>query len=423
MRLIGRDNEILSLISCYESEESEFVALYGRRRVGKTFLIKEHFNSNFIFYSTGILNGSKDIQLQVWNDNLKFYGGSNLNEAISWYEAFNNLNILVEQITKAGNSHKKVIFLDEIPWMATLHSDFLTGLDYFWNRWASSRRDILLIICGSAASWIIDNILNCRGGLHNRVTRRIYLKPFNLNECKLYCDNRNLPFTNYQIAEAYMIFGGIPYYWSLMKPHLSLYQNVDNIYFNHDSELHDEFNNLYQSLYKNSDRYINVVEALAIKGIGMTRSEIAKTLGISDGGRLTTILKNLSSSGFIRKYKAFGQKNKESLYQLVDFFSMFDIKYRHIRELYERNYWLQFSATSAYSVWSGICFEKVCLLHLTQIQNKLGISGVLSTAYSWRGKREDYGAQIDLVIDRNDNSNHVRFIVNNLSLESLSSLL
>lgn len=400
MAIIGRDKEIRILRNCYESDKSEFVAVYGRRRVGKTFLIKELFEAEFTFYSTGVLNGDRQAQLQTWNSEIQRFGGNNLPEAHNWIEAFENLNKLINEIS---GKRKKVIFLDEIPWMAAMRGDFLAGLDYFWNRWASSRKDILLIVCGSAASWITDKIINDKGGLHNRLTRQVLVEPFCLRECELYYESRRVPLTRYQMAEAYMIFGGIPYYLSLMEPSLSLYQNVDNIYFSRGAELRNEFSNLYQSLFGNTDRYVRVIEALAKKGIGITRGEIADDLRVSDGGKLTKILQDLSESGFIRKYIAFGRKKKDSLYQLVDFFSLFDIRFRGSRESYSSDYWLRFSATSAYSVWSGISFEKLCLLHLQQIRKSLGISGVLTAAYSWKGKYEDTGAQVDLVIDRNDN--------------------
>lgn len=400
MLLVGREKEIKILKNCYESEKSEFVAIYGRRRVGKTFLIKEMFKEEFAFYTTGILNGDMKTQLQAWSKDISRFSKNEFSIAENWIEAFDNLNTLIEQL---DTHKKKVIFLDEIPWMATMHSDFLAGLDYFWNRWASSRNDALLIVCGSAASWITDNIIDNKGGLHNRLTRQILIEPFSLKECKQYYESRRIPYTHYQIAEAYMIFGGIPYYLSLMEPNLSLYQNVDKMYFAQDAELRNEFSNLYQSLYKNADRYIRVVEILAKKGVGMTRNEIANELKISNGGRLTEILQNLSDSGFIRKYNAYGQKKKESLYQLIDFFSLFDIRFREKRELYSSDYWLNFSSTSAHSAWRGISFEKLCLLHLPQIRKALGISGILTSAYSWRGKFDNVGAQIDLVIDRIDN--------------------
>jgi len=202
------------------------------------------------------------MQLQIWNREISRFGGKKLTEPTNWIEAFENLNNLIIQ---TGVHGKKIIFLDEIPWMATMHSDFLAALDYFWNRWASSRKDIMLIICGSATSWITDNIVNNKGGLHNRLTRQILIEPFNLYECKQYYESRRIPLTHYQMAEAYMIFGGIPYYMSLMEPHLSLYQNVDRIYFSQSSDLRNEFDNIYQSLFRNAEKYVSIVEALAKK--------------------------------------------------------------------------------------------------------------------------------------------------------------
>ena len=402
--LVGREREKHIFESCVGSDKSEFVLVYGRRRVGKTFLVKELFEESFVFCATGIWNGNRDAQLQAWNREISHYGGSTYSAAQNWMEAFENLRLLVEQSsTDAADGGKKVIFLDEVPWMATTHSDFLAALDYFWNRWAVSRKDILLIICGSAASWISDRILDNMGGLHNRLTRQILLEPFNLKECEQYFQYRHIPMTRYQMAEAYMIFGGIPYYLSLMEAQYSLYQNVDRMYFAQDAELHHEFENLYRSLYKNAENYIRVIEALANKGIGLTRTQIVAETKIADGGTLTKLLRDLSISGFIREYKAYGQKKRDSLYQLVDFFSLFDIRFRGRREEHADDFWLRFSSTSAHAVWSGISYEKLCLLHLPQIRQKLGITGVLTSAFSWRGSFDGKGAQVDLFIDRNDN--------------------
>jgi len=402
--LIGRQREQSLLKRCVESNRSEFVAVYGRRRVGKTFLIKEFFESQFTFYATGILGGSRDAQLQVWNNEIARFGGANFTEAKNWIEAFSNLNLLIEKnLLKNERREKQVIFLDEVPWMSTMHSDFLAGLDYFWNRFASSRTDILLIVCGSAASWITDNIVNAKGGLHNRLTRHILVEPFSLKECEQYFESKKLPMTRYQMAEAYMIFGGIPYYLSLMNPQYSLYQNVDMLYFSRDAELQNEFENLYRSLYRNAEQYINVIETLAQKGIGLSRADIVSKSKISDGGALSKILKNLCISGFIREYRAYGKKKKDSLFQLVDPFSLFDIRFRDRRNEFSSDFWLRFSSTPSYHTWSGFSFEKLCLLHLTQIREKLGISGVLTSAFSWKGEAGNVGTQVDLVIDRGDN--------------------
>jgi len=398
--LIGRESEIETLQYCCDSNKSEFVVVYGRRRVGKTFLIKEFFGSNITFYATGVLNGNKNEQLGAWNDEMKHVGEPELAKADNWFDAFRNLNILIEKIE---GTRKKVVFLDEIPWMATGRSRFLLGLDYFWNKWASSRNDVILIICGSAASWVTDKVINNRGGLHNRLTQHIYVKPFSLHECELYYKNRNIPLTRYQMAEAYMIFGGIPYYLSLMKSHLSLYQNVDAMYFSENAALRNELTNLYTSLFSNSENYFKVIEALVNKGIGLSRADIIETTKIADGGSLTKILNDLITCGFIRKYVGYGKKERDSIYQLIDFFSLFDMKFREKREEFNNNYWLGFSSTHAYSIWSGFSFEKLCLVHQNQIRKKLGISGVLTSFFSWRGEYDEKNVQIDLVIDRNDN--------------------
>ncbi|MCL1895503.1 MAG: AAA family ATPase [Clostridiales bacterium] len=398
MALIGRENEISILRDLRDSDKSEFAAIYGRRRVGKTFLVKELFGDEFTFYSTGVLDGAREVQLKAFNKEISRFGGEGLAAADNWMGAFENLNLLIERSPK----ERKIVFLDEIPWMATTNSDFLPGLDYFWNRWASSRKDVFLIVCGSAASWMADNIIDNKRGLHNRLTRQICLEAFTLNECERFFKSRRIPITRYQMAEAYMIFGGIPYYLSLMNPKYSLYQNVDAMYFAQNAELRDEFDNLYRSLYRNAENYIRVVEALGKKGIGLTRAEVSTGSKIADGGSLTKILRDLSLSGIIREYKAFGRKKRESIYQLIDPFSLFDLRFRSIRELYSKDYWIKSSASPAHSAWSGYAYEKLCLLHLDQILKKLGISGVLTSVFSWRGESGGTGAQIDMIIDRND---------------------
>jgi AAA+ ATPase superfamily predicted ATPase len=425
--MIGRTKEQEILLRCASSENSEFIAIYGRRRVGKTYLIKELFGDSFTFYATGILTerSGMDVQLNNFNDEIVNYGGADLTRAKTWRDAFINLNKLIERAKGGG---KKIVFLDEVPWMATTNSDFLSALDYFWNRWASSRHDVLLIICGSATSWIIDKIIDNRGGLHNRLTRQIPLSPFTLNECEEYYQQAGIVMTRHQIAEAYMIFGGIPYYMSLMDSRYDFFQNVDLLYFNENAPLRNEYNNLYSSLFRDERNHVLVVEALASKGIGMTRKDIILATGLANGGSFTRILRQLEQSGFIRAYLAFGNKERDKLYQLVDAFTLFHLRFNKRRKQQTEDFWIKYSVTSAHSAWSGYAFEKVCLLHLPQIKRKLGIEGVLTSAYSWRSRdpasggsqqskgrsaprapggasaaKSKQGAQIDLVIDRNDN--------------------
>jgi len=403
MKVIGRTKEIETLEYCYNSAQSEFVAIYGRRRVGKTFLVRELFNDRITFYASGIFSEGIESQLTRWNQEIAGFDYDEINDADNWLDAFRNLNTIIEKITQSGSKHKKVIFLDEVSWLAAdRKTGFLAGLDYFWNRWASGREDIMLIICGSASAWITDNIINSKGGLHNRLTRHILLNPFSLKECELFYKDRNIPFTRLQTAEAYMIFGGIPYYMNLFMPHLSLYQNVDAVYFNEGAELSNEFENLFRSLFSNSETYMHVITALASKGVGMTRNEIVNESKLSNGGNLTKILHNLMICGFIRKYKTYGNKEKDSLYQLVDFFSLFDIKFRGRKEEYSNDYWLQISSTPLYHAWSGFSYEKLCLLHIPQINKKLGISGIRTSVYAWSGDMNGSRSQIDLVIQRAD---------------------
>ena len=398
--IIGRIAEQRLLQDLLVSQKSEFVALYGRRRVGKTFLIRESLGSAFVFYSSGIQDGSTSDQLENFNTEIANFGGKGLVPAKNWREAFGNLNTLIET---SKNKGKKVVFLDEIPWMSTAKSGFLPALDHFWNRYASMRKDVLLIICGSAASWVIENIVNNTGGLHNRLTCNIYLAPFSLKECEEYYQAKGINLPRYQAAEAFMIFGGIPYYMDLFRPKYSLAQNVDAIFFEENAPLRNECQNLFRSLFRNADGHIRVIEALASKNMGKTRGELATVSGVPEGGGLTKVLGELITSGFVREYLAFSKKKRDRLYQLTDPFTLFSLRFDKKQKAYSTDFWLRFCTTPSHASWAGYAFEILCLLHIPQIRRALGISGVLTEIYSWRSKSYDPGAQIDLVIERGDN--------------------
>ncbi|MDR1512752.1 MAG: hypothetical protein LBS56_04590 [Propionibacteriaceae bacterium] len=398
--MIGRQRERDILLRCLESDKSEFVAVYGRRRVGKTFLVKEVLGGRFTFHATGVLDAEGGMAAQVgsFNDEIAAQGGADLPRAATWRQAFANLNELVGRAPRG----KKVLFLDELPWMATRNSDFVAALDWFWNRWAASREDVLLVICGSATQWIIEHIVDHRGGLHNRLTRQISLQPFTLRECEEFFRHEGFVLTRHQMAEAHMVFGGVPYYLSLMDRRFELYYNIDELFFAPAAPLRHELDNLFRSLFAHPDGHVQVVRALAAKARGLSRDEIAQAAKLPDGGGLTRILRELEQCGFIRVYLAYGKAKRDKSYQLADAFTRFAIRFGRSRQTYADDWWRQFSGTPAHSTWAGHAFEQVCLAHVPQIKAALGVAGVLVEAYSWRSRAHEPGAQIDLVLDRAD---------------------
>ena len=398
--LIGREKEIQELRQAYDSGESKFVAVFGRRRIGKTYLVREVFQDDFAFTYSGMAQASTKEQLQRFYLTLKdrgFKGGSYPN---NWIEAF----YMLEQYLEGLPEGKKVVFLDELPWMDGPKSSFMPAFENFWNAWASARKDILLIVCGSATSWMVKKILKNRGGLHNRLNNQIHLQPFNLHECELYAKSINLPLERQEIMEAYMVFGGIPFYWSLLNKSLSLPQNIDTLFFGRTPKLGNEFKELYSSLFKQSEPYLDIITALAKKKIGMTREEIITNANLATNGQLTKYLEDLENCGFIRRYQAIGSKTKNALYQLIDNFTLFYFKFMEGKKNTDANYWSKIQMASIFNVWCGLAFERVCLLHTEQIKKALGISGVITNEYSWRtaATNEHSGAQIDLLIDRSD---------------------
>ena len=395
--LIGRKYEQEVLRDALHKDQSQFIAVYGRRRVGKTFLIRETFDYKFTFQHTGLADGKTSDQLANFQESLKEYGYSDAPLPVSWLEAFNLLKTLVKQ----SRAKRKVLFIDELPWLDTSKSGFLTALEHFWNGWATTRKDIILIVCGSATSWIINKIINNHGGLYNRVTERILLHPFTLAECESYAQSLGLKMEKEQILESYMILGGIPYYWSFMSKNLSLAQNIDMLFFEKDGKLKDEFEHLYASLFKKKEPYIAIVSALGKKKIGLTRDELIHELGIKAGGNLSRRLVELEQCGFIRRYSTPGKPVKDALFQLLDNYTIFYFRFIQHNTSNDEHFWLSSIDAPFHRVWEGLAFERVVLQHIPQVKNALGISGVLSNVYSWRYDG-DVGAQIDLIIDRHD---------------------
>jgi hypothetical protein len=399
--IIGRKSEQQQLWKYYNSAKSEFVVVYGRRRVGKTFLIREMFGDRFFFHFSGTTQiKTMRGQIERFSAALESQRKPGLQKKPqSWNGAF---DLLSERIESAPSSDRKVIFFDEMPWLDTPKSGFIGALEYFWNSFASMRRDILFIACGSAASWISKNLFQNRGGLHNRVTGRIYLKPFTLAECESYLSADGGGYGRYDVIECYMVFGGIPYYLDYIDKKYSIAINVDKIVFSEGAPLGNEFEELYGSLFGSSDLYVSVVTALGERKKGMRREDVLRAIGQKDGGEITHVLNNLEMSGFIRTYYSYPNKKKGALYQLVDSFSLFWLSFMHKKRPTHPHYWSEIRNTPTLNAWRGYAFEIVCLRHIDQIEQSLGISGVLTWVSSWRAQSDENGAQIDLIIERDD---------------------
>lgn len=406
-KLIGRERECEELKWALDSKRSEMVVLYGRRRVGKTFLIRRFFHDSYVFHYVGAHRQSKSMQLHNFREALlRFSDDREIPALRTWHDAF----LALEQYLEGCKEKRKVLFFDEMPWMDNPGSDFVAELEYFWSNWVQNRDDIVFIACGSATSWMKEKLEDNQGGLHNRITHRIYLRPFYLSECKAYLEEHGFEWDNYQILQCYMLFGGIPYYLSLLRPSLSLPENVDALIFRRGGDLANEFNELYNALFHKADRYINIIRLLATKRQGFIRSEIEEQTGYSGGG-LTKILDNLVRCDFIVAYSQYGNKSKQTLYRLSDFYTLFYFRYVEDNHSRDEQYWQHHFTDRSVESWEGFTFEEVCLHHLPQIKKGLGISGIATESSSWRfvPKKGDTrkGAQIDLVIKRADKIIHL----------------
>jgi len=421
-KLIGREVEVAELDRCMASDQSEFIIVYGRRRVGKTFLIDQYFKKTYDFSFVGGHKLSKSQQLRSFAKALKKYAHLALRPQFEdWMDAFDALEEYIESLP---GEEKKVIFFDEMPWIDTPSSAFVDALENFWNGWAARRDDIVFVASGSATSWMVDKLVDNQGGLHGRITNHLYLRPFNLYETEVYLRSRGCKWDRYQILQTYMVLGGVPYYLSLLNINDSLVKNIDRLFFARNAALRMEFDELYNALFTNADAYITVVKLLASHREGMLRDEIIKATKI-EGGTLSKILRNLERCDFIIKYNQFGNSKKGSIYRIIDFYTLFYYKFIANDSSQDEQWWQHNFMTDATQAWQGLSFELICLIHLQQIKNALKIGGISTEASSWRvvadKEKGTDGAQIDLVISRADRMIHLcemKFSVNPYSITS-----
>jgi uncharacterized protein len=396
--LAGREPEQNEMKALLTSGRSEFLAMYGRRRIGKTFLIRHVFEKEMVFQMTGIANATMAQQLSNFYTVLHSQGTGAHIASIpeSWLSAFEMLKtFLAKQKTK-----RKVVFFDELPWIDTPRSQFLSALEHFWNSWASARTDIILVVCGSAASWMLTKLIHNRGGLHNRVTKRIRLDTFSLKETEQFFKTRNIILDRYQIIQLFMVTGGVPFYLNEIKPGMSAFQAIDKMCFTKEGLLVTEYDNLYRSLFTKAERHMAIIEVLATKNRGLTREEIIMLSGLGNGGTVTKILQELDESGFITKSYPFEKKIKTSIFRLTDQYSLFYFKFIKNKKTAGPGTWLSRIDSPSWRAWSGYAYENIAFMHIQQIKKALGINGIYTETSSWLSPNKE--AQIDLLIDRRD---------------------
>ncbi len=400
--IIGRNYEKALLTKALSSSESELIALIGRRRIGKTFLIRQAYTKHLNFDMVGFQNGTLHEQLQIFASRFTKYTQSPipLQKPKNWIEAFEQLSTYLNSIK---SKKKKVLFFDEFPWISTPKSGFVEAFAHFWNSWASDA-NIVVVICGSSASWMLNNVINAKGGLHNRLTRLIKLEPFTLSETQTYLKSRKINLDQYQIVQLYIVMGGVPHYLKEIQLGLSATQNIDSICFSRTGLLNNEYKNLYAALFDRPEKHLELIEVLAKKWKGFMRNEIIEFSSFSNGGALTKTLNELEESSFITSYAPFNKKKRESLYRLTDEYSLFYLKFIKNNTSTKKGTWIQLSQKQTWKSWSGFAFESLCLNHVNKIKEKLGISGIYTQegSFSYKGNSVNEGFQIDLLIDRED---------------------
>jgi len=409
-RIVGRASEKERLATALNSPDPELLAIYGRRRVGKTFLVTEFLRKEIVFELTGLHNETMRRQLENCAHSLRrHYPGAFVSTPISWLEAFEQIKALI-QTSEESPTRKKVLFFDEFPWLATRRSGFLAAFEAFWNTYASRQPDLMVIICGSAASWMIRKVIGSKGGLYNRTTARMRLEPFTLCETREYLRRRRVKLDDFQIAQLYMAMGGVPHYLNHIQPGCSAAQNIDGLCFAKDGMLVDEYQHLYAALFEDSANHEAIVEALASTGRGLTRNELLDASSLKSGGAVTSALRELIQSGFVHECPPRDNKTKEAIFRLADQYSLFYLTWIKSNRMSGNDIWLRKAASRKYATWCGYAFETLCLQHVAQVKAALGIANVETSESSWRYRpksKHDEGARIDLVIDRRDHCTNI----------------
>ena len=404
MSIVGRETEIKMMRSLLHDDKAHMLALIGRRRVGKTFLIRTTYQEHIVFEMTGLKDATLDHQLLnfTFQFNRFFPQIEPLAGLKEWLTAFHKIT---EELQKLPSDKKPVLFFDELPWIAGKRSGFIEALAHWWNNWAS-QQNILLVVCGSAAAWMIDHVVNAKGGLHNRITKLITLVPFSLSETKTFLLSRQIKMSNYQIVQLYMALGGVPHYLEQIQKGKSAVQNIQEICFNKDGILRTEFDSLYSALFDNATNHIEVIKALASKSKGLDRQEILAKTKIKDGGGFSRLLAELEASGFITSLQPLENKKKNKLFRLTDEFTLFYLAFMKGKHSADQSHWTRMSQTQEYKIWCGYAFETLCAKHGSEIKTALEINGVQSEINSFLHRKNDKyhkGFQIDLLIDRRDN--------------------
>jgi uncharacterized protein len=405
-KIIGRAAETALLKDALDSPRAELIAVYGRRRVGKTFLIQQVYQNRIVLEFTGLNRVNIGQQLENFGLTVQTAFRHNLTLPLAtpanWLQAF---RMLINLLETNPPTEKSVIFLDEFPWLDKKKSGFLAAFDHFWNSWAARQPNLVVVICGSAASWMIQNIVRNKGGLHNRITQRIRLEPFNIYETAQFLENKRIVLSQYDVLQLYMVTGGIPQYLNHIKPGNSTTQIIDHLCFSKDGPLRNEFKDLYHALFGKAEKHVAIIRALAHKISGLTRNEIIETCGFKSGGTVTKALSELIESGFVSEYLPFNKTAKDALFKLSDEYSLFYLKFIENSKSAGPGAWQTKAVGQSWKSWAGFAFENICLKHVPQIKKALGIAGIYSEQSAWRyvPKISEAGAQIDLLIDRQDN--------------------
>lgn len=401
-RFVGRELELKKLRAIGEADEPSIVVVYGRRRVGKTELLEQAFRHRNILKFEGIEGLSEKDQYANAMRQLAKYVGEDLLTKVqitSWSEFFD----LVARYTKEGTW---TIYLEELQWLANYESKLLSELKYAWDNQFRRNPKLLLILCGSAPSFMLEKVVHSKA-LYNRSQHEIHLQELSISETKLFLKNRS----DREIFNAYLSVGGIPEYLKWVDKESSVFQGLCTHAFTSGSFFSREFEKIFTSSLANNKHYREIIETLS-RCKFLSREELAEKLKLTSGGTLSILLTDLEKCGFISKYCPYNLSNSSNVirYAIADNYLHFYFNFiRPIQSKIENGDYNEVPQSAikmdSYAKWLGFAFERWCRKYSRVIAKILGFSGVQyrSGAYFSRAtNKKDPGYQIDLVFDRAD---------------------
>jgi AAA+ ATPase superfamily predicted ATPase len=396
-QFIGRKVEIAQLTALIDLPRPSIAVIYGRRRVGKSELIRHVTQGKNVLSFEGLEGQPKHKQIKNFLFQLSAQSNIREKNISDWPDAL----ILLRTLTQDG---QWIIILDEFQWMANYQNELVSVIKMIWEKYLSQNPDLTLILCGSIASFMKSKVLKS-SALYGRTDYELNLHELNLSEISEFFPGKGSD----EVIDTAMLVGGIPKYLELISEYPSLYDALEPLAFSQDGFFKTEYDRLFASHFGKKPIFMKIIQTLATNPYGLTTGKLAKEMQVASGGTLCHQLDDLESAGFLHSIIPFDKPEGSKLrkYILMDAYVRFyhSIIRGSMKETTPPN--TQFHAIMSsprYAAWAGMAFEFLCMRHHKEISRILGFHGIPYTAgpFFQRKTLDTPGVQIDLLFERSD---------------------